>query len=257
MKNSLTNEKQHAKLSASGSKRWMECPGSVILEAFLPDETSAYAEEGTKAHELAEAKLYDLLKNKNPHNLQALMQNCDAEMDIATSKYIEYIIDIIDGLKLEGYQAYTGIETTVCFDKWVPGGFGTIDFFAVGGTHLHIVDLKYGKGVPVSAVENPQPRAYSLGFLQDYELIYDNIEDVTYHIVQPRINNYSSETLTVEELTEWAETVLKVKADKAWAGTREYNPGGAQCKFCKAKAVCRARASRILNTIARVINPAK
>ena len=240
--NSHTNEKQHAKLSASGSKRWMECPGSVILEALLPDETSAYAEEGTKAHELAEAKLYELLKDKNPHDLQALKKNCDAEMDIATDKYTE---------------TYTGIEITVCFDKWVPGGFGTIDFFAVGGTHLHIVDLKYGKGVPVSAVENPQPRTYSLGFLQDYELIYDNIEDVTYHIVQPRINNYSSETITVEELTEWAESVLKVKADKAWAGTREYNPGGAQCKFCKAKAVCRARASRILNTIARVINPAK
>lgn len=254
---SLTNEKEHAKLSASGSKRWMECPGSVILEALLPDETSAYAEEGTKAHELAEAKLYDLLKKHSPHDQQALKKNCDAEMDIATDKYMEYIIDILDALKLEGHTAYTGIEARVCFDNWVPGGFGTIDFFAVGGTHLHIVDLKYGKGVPVSAVDNPQPRAYSLGFLQDYELIYDNIEDVTYHIVQPRINNYSSETLTVKELTEWANTVLKVRADIAWAGTREYNPGEAQCKFCKANAICRARASRILNTIAQVLNPAK
>ena len=44
----------HAKLSASGAKRWMSCTPSVALESQFPESTSTFAEEGTFAHSLAE-----------------------------------------------------------------------------------------------------------------------------------------------------------------------------------------------------------
>lgn len=252
----MSSPTNHARLGASSSKRWMTCPGSVVLEEQMDEETSAYAEEGTKAHALAEAKLRHLMGRILPEDVDEVRKGCDPEMDIMTDRYVEYAKDIIDQMLLAGHAPYWGVETRVRFDRWVPEGFGTVDLFIVGGGHLHIIDLKYGKGVPVSAIGNPQPRAYSLGFLQDFELIYDNIETVTYHIVQPRLNNNTSETMAVDELMKWAEEELRPRALKAWNGTREYNPGE-HCKFCRAKAVCKARAARILNTIASVLGPAK
>ena len=105
-----------------------------------------------------------------------------------------------------------------------------------------------------SAKNNSQMRDYALGFLQEFALIYDNLKTVTMHIVQPRINNVSSETLTVEELLEWAEKELKPKAQVAYNNTREY-AAGKHCKFCKAKAVCKARANSILGRIADILIP--
>jgi len=95
-------------------------------------------------------------------------------------------------------------------------------------------------------------RAYALGFLQEMECIYDNLKTVTMHIVQPRINNISTETMPVEDLLEWADGVLKPRADKAANSTREYATG-AQCKFCKAKAACRARAGYLLGKISEIL----
>ena len=37
---------EHAKLSASGSKKWINCPASIAMESKFPDESSEYAKEG-------------------------------------------------------------------------------------------------------------------------------------------------------------------------------------------------------------------
>lgn len=249
----------HAKLSASGSKRWMECPGSVVLESYFEDVGSIYADEGTKAHSVAEARLR-ARNSPQDAKAQARAQEAEAEageeMWAFVGRYDDYCGKIIDTMKLQGHTVRAYIEQRVCFDRWVPDGFGTADFCAVGGTHLHIVDLKYGKGVPVSAVDNSQIRAYALGFLQEMECIYDNLDTVTMHIVQPRINNISDETMPVKDLLHWAETELKPKAEKAAKLTREYATG-AQCKFCKAKAVCRARAGYLLGRITEILGGTK
>lgn len=245
----------HAKLSASGSGRWMACPGSVILEELFEDEGSVYAEEGTNAHAVAEARLraeLDPTDAKKQDKVNTLRETTSPEMWQFTGRYAEYCMNIIETMQLDGHQARAYIEQMVRFDRWVPDAFGTVDFCAVGGDDLHIVDFKYGKGVPVNAVNNSQMRAYALGFLQEMECIYDNLETVTMHIVQPRINNISTETLTVKELLEWADGELKPRADKAANSTREYATGG-QCKFCKAKAACRARAGYLLGKITEIL----
>lgn len=245
----------HAKLSASGSERWMRCPGSVILEAFFEDEGSPFAEEGTRAHALAEARIRAILEprsRKAKTAKQTAEATADDEMKTFTTVYVDYCKDLIDDGNLRGLLTRAWVEQRVRFSDWVPGGFGTVDFCCIAGDDLHIVDLKYGKGVPVSAIGNTQERTYALGMLQEIGFIFDNIKTVTTHIVQPRIGNVSHETLTVEELTDWGENTLKPKAERAYAGAREYETGK-QCKFCKAKALCRYRANTLLGRVAEIL----
>ena len=99
--------------------------------------------------------------------------------------------------------------------------------------------MKYGQGILVLAEENPQMKLYALGALQAYESLYD-IEDVTLHIFQPRRENISSWTVSVKDLKEWAEKILKPKAELAFKGEGEYLPGE-WCTFCRAAIKCRAR----------------
>lgn len=250
---------EHAVLSASGSKRWMECPGSVILEGYFEDEGSVYAEEGTKAHAVAEKQMRHVLApsdKRRAAECTQLEEVTEAEMWAFTGKYVDYCTELMETMRLEGHTVRAYVEQRVRFDRWVPDGFGTVDFCAVGGCDLHIVDFKYGKGVPVSATDNSQMRTYALGFLQEMDCIYDNLETVTTHIVQPRINNISSETMAVADLLEWADTVLKPRAQIANASTRQYAVG-AHCKFCKAKALCKARAEYLLTKINNVLGGTK
>jgi hypothetical protein len=245
----------HAKLSASGSERWMKCPGSVVLESFFEDEGSRFAEEGTKAHALAEARLRAIIEPKSDEARKARDQaeaTADDEMKTFTAVYVEYCKDLIDDGNLRGRTTRAWVEQRVSFSEYVPDGFGTVDFCCIAGDDLHIVDLKYGKGVPVSAIGNTQERTYALGTLQELGFIFDNIKTVTTHIVQPRIGNISRETLTVDELTDWGENTLKPKAQRAYAGMREYSTGK-QCKFCKAKALCRYRATTLLGRVVDIL----
>lgn len=252
-------QKAHAKLSASGSARWIACPGSVVLEALFDDEGSAYAEEGTLAHSVAEIRVRARIHPESfmiGARLHDTEMTTEPEMWAFAGLYEDYCGNLIDTMRLEGHTVRAYVEQRVCFDKWVPGGFGTVDFCAVGGDDLHIVDFKYGKGVPVSAESNSQMRAYALGFLQEMECIYDNIKTVTVHIVQPRIRNYSSEMMTTEELLDWANTVLKPSAETASKQTRRYAPGR-HCRFCKAATVCKARTHELLSRLAEVLSGGK
>ena len=122
----------------------------------------------------------------------------------------------------------------------MPDGFGTGDCLIVADRLLHIIDLKYGQGVLVDAVENPQMMLYALGALRIFDCLY-NITEVSMTIYQPRRENVSTWTVSVEELDEWAEQTLKPKAELAFKGEGEYSPG-AWCQFCKAAVKCRARA---------------
>ena len=246
-------DRAHAKLSASGASRWMACPRSVALEEQIEDEDSIFAQEGTIAHEVSEIRLKSAigLISKIEANKELLRIAPMQDMLDYTGMYVEECLNSYEGLKLKDPSAEAFVELRVEFTEWVPEGFGTCDFIAIGGNRLIIRDLKYGKGVPVSAVDNPQPRLYALGALQELGYIYD-IEEVEMHIDQPRLNSYTTEVMTTKELLAWGESI-KGKALAAFNDEGEFNPGD-HCKFCKVRATCRARTKHMLATINSIIN---
>ena len=136
------------------------------------------------------------------------------------------------------------IEQHVDFSEYVPDGYGTADCVIVSDDKLHIIDFKYGMGVLVDATDNPQMKCYALGALAIYDSLYD-IKEVSMSIFQPRRENVSTWTISVDELKSWAEEVLKPKAEMAMNGEGEYYPGE-WCTFCRAAVRCRARAEEKL-----------
>lgn len=225
----------HAVLSASSSKRWLNCPPSAKLNAEIPDITTEYAKEGTDAHELAEYKVNQLLgiKADNPaENLDYYNQ----EMEDCTDIYAQYIAE-----QMSQYSSpVVMVEQRIDFSRYVPGGFGTGDCIIVADDVLTVIDFKYGKGVAVKAEYNPQMMLYALGALEMFSILYD-INEVKMVIFQPRIENISEFSMSVSDLMNWAENELRPKAELAAKGEGEFC-AGEHCRFCKVKATCRKRA---------------
>ena len=237
---------EHAFLSASGAHRWINCTPSAALEKQFPDTAGSYAAEGTLAHSLAELKLrkqFEVMKPSAYKQRLAEIQSDELyqrEMDGYTDTYVDYIRSLC--MAFAG-TPYVVVEKRLDFSQIVPGGFGTGDCVILYDDTLHIVDLKYGKGVAVSAENNPQLRLYALGAVQEYSLLY-TIRQVQMHIVQPRLDNISTDSLTADELQQWGERV-KPLAEQAAKGIGEFHAGD-WCRFCRAKAQCRARAVQML-----------
>lgn len=236
----------HALLSASGSARWLACPPSARLEEQLPDETSVYAAEGSFAHSLAELHLHSYLgtitKRAFNKQLKELKQNDfhSQEMEDYVQVYVDLAIEKINEARARSKDASIFVEQRLDFSPWVPEGFGTGDVVLISDGLLEVIDLKYGKGVPVDAESNSQMRLYGLGALNQFDMLYD-IEEVKMTIAQPRLDSVSTEALSAEELLRWGDTIVKPKAMLAFDGKGEFCAGD-HCRFCRAKATCRARA---------------
>ena len=234
----------HSIYSASGAHRWMSCPPSAQLEQQFPNETSIYAEEGTAAHDLAEHKLKKALKMRSKKPTSPYHSD---EMDEMTDLYVEYCLQLIEKSKERCGDLQILIEQKLDFSDYVPEGFGTGDLVVVGNGTLHIVDLKYGRGIIVSAEQNPQMMLYALGALSLFDMLY-TIDKISMAIVQPRADNFSTWEITVEELLKWSDEELKPKAILASTGGGEFCAGD-HCRFCRAKNQCRARAVKNLELL--------
>lgn len=223
----------HAKLSPSGAHRWINCTKAPELESQFPDKGSVYAQEGTLAHSICEAKLKAFLSNTDVSPTWTEDEIYDPEMEGYTDQYVEFVE--------ENYNPKfntLSIEQRVNMDRWVNGCFGTADCIIAGFDSMHIVDFKYGKNVAVSPVQNEQMMLYALGCLDAYEGVFEP-EEITMTIVQPRKDSIESWTIQTSELLFWAETVLKPKAKEADENKGIAVPGD-HCIFCKAKSVCKA-----------------
>ena len=231
----------HAILSASSSHRWMNCTPSARLEREFADRETEAAAEGTAAHALCEHKLRRALKMRSRKPVSKY--DCD-EMDAYTDGYVEFVLEQLAQAKLECVDPLVLIEQRLDFSCWVPEGFGTGDCLIVADKLLHIIDFKYGQGVLVEAEGNPQMMLYALGALRLFDSLYD-ISEVSMSIYQPRRENVSTWTISVDELNAWAENILKPKAELAHKGEGGYLPGP-WCQFCKAAVKCRARAEEKL-----------
>lgn len=237
---------KHAILSPSAAHRWLHCTPAPRVEAEFPETTSEYAEEGRLAHsvcELAAKKKFTVMNNRTYNSrLKKLKADpkWDDEMLSTAVTYVEHLTE--HAMRFE-HAPYVALEVQVDITDYAPEAFGTCDCVMIGGDELIITDYKHGKGVPVSAQDNPQMLLYALGALKLYRPIYgDMIRRVSTYIDQPRLGSYDGASMTVEELLAWGESI-KPKAAAAFMGTGEFAPGE-WCRFCRAKAKCRARANQ-------------
>jgi len=228
-------ERKHAKLSASSSAKWLNCPGSINAEKGYKNESSIYANEGTLAHELADLCLKtgnntDFYIGKTVDETDALI---DAEMAIYVQEYVDYV------LSHETSNSCLFTEEKVSFDNVVPDGFGTMDAAIIDDNTsvCHVFDLKYGRGVKVSAIENTQAQLYAIGMLNELGFL-DAIKSFRLHIVQPRINNIEYWDITCTDLIKFGEFV-KERATLALSDNAKRVPGHKQCQWCRAKSDCK------------------
>ena len=255
------NSMSHAVLAASAAHRWPNCPPSARLALKYKDTGSAYAEEGSAAHALAERRLGAALESANidvswthldsdtiqmgkvgsPPTAHSkddalIIEYRDAAMDEYISGYVAQVMERVMAAK----SPYVLLEQRLDFGEYVPHGFGTGDVIILADDTLEIIDLKYGKGVPVDAHRNPQLMLYGLGALLTFGQLYD-IQTVRVTVIQPRLDSTSSYELPAEELLQWAETEIKPAALLAWEGKGKFKAGD-WCQFCPAAGDCRERA---------------
>lgn len=235
----------HAFLSASASHRWLACPPSARLCAEIPDEESPYARQGTDAHELCQY-LVEKELGREAADPTPNLEFYDAEMQEAAEGYCGFVMEQIARAKELCPDPLVCVEQKLDYSKWVQDGFGTGDCVIVADDTLHIIDMKYGVGVLVSAAGedgtgNSQLKCYALGALDTFGELYD-IRSIRLSIYQPRRENTDTFEMSTEELLKWADEVLSPRAKLAYEGKGEFC-AGEHCRFCRIKATCRKRAA--------------
>lgn len=237
----------HAILSPSSASRWLACTPSARLEERFPDSTSDFAKEGSLAHEFGETILLHLSKGLRTPAYSKRMgaleksEHYTADLRVHAESYATFVWEKYQAARKRDKQAVLRIEEKIDITAYVPEGFGTGDAIVIAEGVLEIVDLKFGKGVRVSADHNKQMMLYALGALDMFNFIYD-IHTVRMTIYQPRLDNVSEWEISTEDLELWGANELRPLAKKAFAGEGEYI-AGTHCKFCKAKARCEALAT--------------
>lgn len=238
----------HALLSPSASHRWLTCTPSARLEEAFPDTESESAKEGTLAHAIGEWKARQVFIEEVPKrafNKKMKEFRADSmyqkEMEAYTDAYVDYIKEVAFAYPI---KPVVMLEHQLDIGAYAPESFGTADCLIVAGTELHIIDLKYGRGVPVLADHNPQLMLYALGAMQEFDMLFA-IDTLHLHIFQPRNKDGGGVfTIPASELLAWGESIRE-KSRLAFEGVGEFAPGE-HCKFCRASTVCRAQAEYYL-----------
>lgn len=245
---------KHALLSPSAAHRWMNCTAAPLLERDVEDKGSTFAEEGTLAHAYCAKKLKEFLglavDEEKAEIAQLDEQYHSGEMDEYTDTYKTIVLEKFNAARAKTKDAQLLVEVKLDFSHYVPDAFGTSDAIIIADGVMEVIDFKYGKGVKVSAVENPQMMIYALGAWDLFNFEYD-IRKVRMTIVQPRIDNLSEFELDAADLINWAVDKLQPKANEAYAGGKQ-KPGN-WCQFCKVKASCKALSSMCIE--AQQANP--
>lgn len=234
----------HALLSPSGASRWLTCTPSARLEAEMPESSSVYADEGTLAHDLVKLLLQNELRYITEADYKFELKFIKAN-ELYTEDMLSYCIDHT-AMVMSYVQQYgrackrvrVFLETQFDLSEYIPESFGTADTIIVADNLLHVIDLKYGKGVPVSAIDNSQMKVYALGAWSRLGDLFDS-DTVKMTISQPRIENDSTYSMSIDALLLWAKNELRIKAAVAYAGEGEFIVGD-HCQFCRIKPTCRA-----------------
>lgn len=245
----------HATLSPSSSARWINCPGSlrVIEEAFpdgVPEQTSIYAEEGSRAHAVAEKVAG---KRLNVAYDDSKIDFKDAEERDEMYRHAELYADVLENLEAGNDPSITPLtmlEQRV--NTGIEGVWGTSDAITQVGSDLYVTDYKYGRGVQVASDENTQMMLYALGALRFIEELFGDalgtVKNITMIIVQPRTETPVSESsISREQLEGWAEIVAKPAAKMALARKGPVVASEEACRWCPAAGACDVRAQSIIS----------
>jgi len=255
----------HSTWSASKFESIMLCPGKIVLEQGLPDNTNAYAAEGTAAHQVLTWALQEGKPASAYIGRLIMVEEFSFEVDQDMAEHVQVCVDYCNDLRGDdgvlfadirvNYSQYLAVE----FDQ----AWGTADVIIARDDEIIVVDFKYGRGVEVDAEKNPQMSLYGLGALQAYQGLVADFERVRMAISQPRVKRAPSEwDCSVEELETWGRSTarsavascqiaIQTRVDDAW---REafLRPAEKACKFCKAKATCPSLRNEVAETVALV-----
>lgn len=245
-------DRDHAILSPSSAKRWINCTPSALLAEAAGSKSSVYAEEGTLAHEMAEHALTRYLEGVYDPIIDGALTIKDEHFrnplfSIDMANYIREYCDFVIGEDYE-MQKQDGLsemflERKVDITDYAPDSFGSVDVVLASDKTIHIIDLKYGAGVKVFADHNEQMMLYALGALK--AAASKDITNIRMTIAQVRLDHYDTFEMSKGELLEWAEKVLKPAAKAAIQGKGK-QVIGSWCGFCPVKAQCRAQRDAIL-----------
>lgn len=229
----------HATLSPSSAARWIACPAAPHMEAGRPDESSPAAAEGTAAHSAAALAIM----------LGLPVAECPLPPELApedaplVQQYVDYVRHMA-----EGCSAQFEVSLPIGQLTGEAGAVGTADAIVFAANELVIVDFKFGR-VRVPAERNPQLMLYALAALRLYSV---EVEDVRLVVHQPSAGGVDEWLTSVDELQAWGEQILPT-AERALALARgfvplelaDFNPCEDACRYCRAKAVCPALATKV------------
>jgi RecB family exonuclease len=237
----INTDGEHHPMGPSAAERWMVCPASVRDTAWMPEESSDAAIEGTAAHTLAEIALSENIDTD-------AVDGYDDEMREYVQKYVQYVRDVAGHNKIF-------VEKRLDLSSIMPRGRGTADAIVIDPETdtLHIIDLKYGKGIEVSAENNKQLQIYAIGALEKVEKQF-HISNIALHIIQPRLGNYSKWEISKPDLMVFKEAAT-VAANLCLQDDSPYNPDDKACQWCKAKGTCKALYNHSLEVVGRDFNP--
>lgn len=247
-------------LSPSAASRWLHCQASPRFIAEnadrLPNESSAWADEGTIAHKYAAESLMlgwdeDVFKPEHKDMIEPVKVWHDYVRSHITSERDTLLIE--QKLPLFYQPSRNGI-TDACVinrdeDNWP--------------TRIVIPDYKHGAGVTVEAVGNPQLVIYAVNVIRSLDVAISGHVPIKLAIVQPRCREgekIKEWELTMDELREEAEkieaaatTILThgaisrvtesdtVSGEVLHDGAPEPLPfyqSEKTCQFCPAQALC-------------------
>jgi len=253
----------HSPYGPSGSKKWINCSGSINAGKGRPNKSSSYANEGTAAHGLSEVcRIENVKASRYKGWTVRVSRGKEGDANFETSDHL------VDQVMIDSVQEFIDwcndvpaerilIEETLPYEEYVPGGFGTLDDGRLSDDLCVLTDFKHGTGVQVWAEKNEQLLFQALSVYLKYRAWF-SFKHFVLRIAQPRLGHFDvwgidkdgNYTLTLEYLLEWA----KNTARPAYLRTLQPNASraaGDWCQFCTAKGDCNTRAAKMLADVTR------